>query len=533
MSRVSKLASGVVLLYATSAQAIELPNWNIANICASENTVGQCELFESQAKRAILGGWGLLPDDYRNTCLGEVKEPYVSYRSLSQCLELQVLHGRELRTIDTAATRTATPPAMGSSSPDGATPSATNDSDKIETLEQYIKRRESWGKGKESSLPSKTVQLAAGAPIPPDIATRAAPPADTTSPIAHPAEDRAPLQINEVPQSVIEENLAALLAQRESWGGAPASSMSTATVGSLKEYLAERDSWGKGPSEGQSQGANEPSPQQTAETSQADINKALADLLAERESWGTEPSSKVATASESEKATPEGEAEPDTLAGYLARRESWGTGAPAKVVKAPLAEGAVSPLPTTTAPKQASDGSEQSVIVHAAEPTPPPQMSEVPRAEIDKELSELLAKRESWGTAPSADGQQVAARSPEAAQCETELRNAIGKGTILFGSNSAVLDASSFATLDELSERAKNCRNASIHVEGHTDNQGSESSNQKLSEQRAMAVLNYLVKAGVDASRIEAIGFGESRPLVPNSTPENRTKNRRIEFSVR
>lgn len=531
MLKVSKLVSGVVLLYATSAQAIELPNWNIATICASENTAGQCQLFESQAKRAVLGGWGLLPDDYRNACLGEVKEPYASYRSLSQCLELQVLHGRDLRTIHTAATGTAPPSAIGSSSSETSTPTISDDGDKIETLEQYIKRRESWGKGKESSLTSKDVRLAAGASIPLKPTTTAAPQADAKPPIVHPAEHRPPLNITEVPQSIIEENLAALLAQRESWSGATASSISTAAVGSLAEYLAERDSWGKGPAEeaAQPQSANE---QQTADTSQTDINKALTNLLAERESWGTEPSSKTAVAPESEPASAE-EAEPDTLTAYLARRDSWGPGSPAKPVKAPLAAGAVSPLPTTATASPASDSGEQSVIVHAAEETPATQMTEVPRAEVDRALSELLSERESWGTAPRSVGQQVAARSSEAANCETELRDAIGKGTILFRTNSAVLDAASFSTLDELSQRARNCRDASIHVEGHTDDQGSESTNQKLSEQRAMAVLNYLVKAGVDSSRIEAIGFGESRPLVPNSSSENRSKNRRIEFSVR
>lgn len=536
MSRVSKLASGVVLLYATSAQAVELPNWNIATICASENAAGQCQLFEFQAKHAILGGWGLLPDDYRNACLGEVKEPYVSYRSLSQCLELQVLHGRELRTIDTAATGTTVPSAIGSSSSETSTPATSGDADKIETLEQYIKRRESWGKGRESSLTPKNVRLAAGASIPLKSATTAAPAADATPPIVHPAEERPPLKITEVPQSIIEENLAALLAQRESWSGATASPISTATVGSLADYLAERDSWGKGPAEKAAQplNANEPKLQQTAEVSQADISKALTDLLAERESWGTEPSPKVAATPKSELASAE-EAEPDTLAGYLARRASWGPGNPVKPVKAPLAAGAVSPLPATATAtaSPASDSSEQSVLVHAAEKTPPAQMTEIPRADVDKALSELLSERESWGTAPGSAGQQVAARSAEADACETELRNTVGKGTILFRTNSAILDAESFSTLDELSQRAKNCRNTTIHVEGHTDDRGSESTNQKLSEQRAMAVLNYLVKGGVVSSRIEAIGFGESRPLVPNSSPENRAKNRRIEFSVR
>src|SRR5690606_15914055 len=117
--------------------------------------------------------------------------------------------------------------------------------------------------------------------------------------------------------------------------------------------------------------------------------------------------------------------------------------------------------------------------------------------------------------------------------CEDDLREAAGKGTILFELGSAVLDSKSYPTLDELSKLAKGCQNVSIYVEGHTDNIGPDNLNQALSEQRAMAVLNYLVEGGVDSSRIKAVGYGKSRPLVPNTTAENRAKNRRIEFSVR
>lgn len=69
-----------------------------------------------------------------------------------------------------------------------------------------------------------------------------------------------------------------------------------------------------------------------------------------------------------------------------------------------------------------------------------------------------------------------------------------------------------------------------VTVEGHTDNIGSESYNQKLSEQRAMTVKNYLVSKGVDAGRITTVGKGESDPIADNKTAEGRAYNRRIEF---
>ncbi len=67
-------------------------------------------------------------------------------------------------------------------------------------------------------------------------------------------------------------------------------------------------------------------------------------------------------------------------------------------------------------------------------------------------------------------------------------------------------------------------------VEGHTDDVGSEGFNQNLSEARAQAAVDYLIAAGVDAQRVVAIGYGESRPIGDNSTEEGRAINRRIEF---
>ncbi len=72
-----------------------------------------------------------------------------------------------------------------------------------------------------------------------------------------------------------------------------------------------------------------------------------------------------------------------------------------------------------------------------------------------------------------------------------------------------------------------------VEIQGHTDNVGSNEYNQKLSEQRAQAVVNYLVQQmGVDPSRLIAKGYGESKPKVSNATPEGRAQNRRVEFVV-
>lgn len=71
-----------------------------------------------------------------------------------------------------------------------------------------------------------------------------------------------------------------------------------------------------------------------------------------------------------------------------------------------------------------------------------------------------------------------------------------------------------------------------IQIQGHTDNRGGEQHNQDLSQRRAESVRDWLVRAGVDASRLEARGFGQTEPLVPNITAANRARNRRVQFVI-
>lgn len=69
-----------------------------------------------------------------------------------------------------------------------------------------------------------------------------------------------------------------------------------------------------------------------------------------------------------------------------------------------------------------------------------------------------------------------------------------------------------------------------IEIAGHTDSEGSDTYNQKLSEGRAAAVVNYLASQGVDINRMSAVGYGETRPIDTNTTEEGRAQNRRVEF---
>lgn len=100
-----------------------------------------------------------------------------------------------------------------------------------------------------------------------------------------------------------------------------------------------------------------------------------------------------------------------------------------------------------------------------------------------------------------------------------------------FEFNKAVILDSSFVYLDELADVLKKT-NWNLKLSGYTDNVGSESSNLKLSQNRANSVKNYLVNKGIDPNKIEAVGYGEINPIAPNDTPENRAKNRRVEFLI-
>ena len=93
--------------------------------------------------------------------------------------------------------------------------------------------------------------------------------------------------------------------------------------------------------------------------------------------------------------------------------------------------------------------------------------------------------------------------------------------------------ADSAGLLDRLVETALRCPNANIEIAGHTDADGEEAANQALSEKRAQAVTDYLVKAGLPANRFTPIGYGSTQPVAGNDTDEGKAQNRRIDFVVR
>ncbi|MEZ4237238.1 MAG: OmpA family protein [Myxococcota bacterium] len=104
---------------------------------------------------------------------------------------------------------------------------------------------------------------------------------------------------------------------------------------------------------------------------------------------------------------------------------------------------------------------------------------------------------------------------------------------IFFDYNNAVIQKISYELLDEVARVINDTpRIKKIQIEGHTDSDGSDAYNLKLSQSRAEAVVEYLVKAGVSGSRLVAKGFGESLPIDSNDTARGKAKNRRVEFTI-
>ena len=103
---------------------------------------------------------------------------------------------------------------------------------------------------------------------------------------------------------------------------------------------------------------------------------------------------------------------------------------------------------------------------------------------------------------------------------------------IYFEFDKAYLRPESKTTLDNIAGQLKKNPRIKLEIRGHTDNIGEIAYNQKLSEKRADAVMEYFIKSGISPERLRSAGFGSSKPVASNGTEEGRSKNRRTEFLI-
>lgn len=113
-----------------------------------------------------------------------------------------------------------------------------------------------------------------------------------------------------------------------------------------------------------------------------------------------------------------------------------------------------------------------------------------------------------------------------------EELNKTGKAILYinFDSGKSTIKNESMPVVEQIIEMMNQAPDIQISVEGHTDSDGSNESNLKLSQARAKAVVDAIVKGGIDKSRLSSAGFGEEKPIAENSTEEGKAQNRRVEL---
>lgn len=155
--------------------------------------------------------------------------------------------------------------------------------------------------------------------------------------------------------------------------------------------------------------------------------------------------------------------------------------------------------------------------------------AEAERKQAEQQLAEAQAAREA-SLAADERARKLTAQLEEMKAKQTERGIVLTLGDVLFDSGRADMKAGALRTLEQLAAFLKENPERDVVIEGHTDSVGSVEFNQALSERRALTVKDALVERGIAASRVTAVGFGPTKPLVGNDTPAGRQQNRRVEI---
>lgn len=137
-----------------------------------------------------------------------------------------------------------------------------------------------------------------------------------------------------------------------------------------------------------------------------------------------------------------------------------------------------------------------------------------------------------------AEGTELVTNGPKLEQfvrdvfCGAAVKQKLVLRGVNFDFDKAIIRRDGKPVLDEAIQTLNEQPNVRISVEGHTDSVGTDAYNQRLSERRAQAVVDYLAAGGIARSRMSARGFGESNPVASNATEDGRAQNRRVELGV-
>ncbi len=135
---------------------------------------------------------------------------------------------------------------------------------------------------------------------------------------------------------------------------------------------------------------------------------------------------------------------------------------------------------------------------------------------------------------PGETGTPSAISSASSADLELQLRLATiaAVSPVIFQPRSVDISAESQSTIDQVVQLLNENPDLRVEVGGHTDSSGEPEINEVLAQDRADAVMAALITAGIEERRLTAVGYGDSRPVVSNDTPDGRARNRRIEFLI-
>lgn len=137
--------------------------------------------------------------------------------------------------------------------------------------------------------------------------------------------------------------------------------------------------------------------------------------------------------------------------------------------------------------------------------------------QMDKQEAELRQQMAGTGVQVQRQGDTIRLQAPE---------------NITFDTGRADVKPQFQPVLSRLSQSIQQYPDTIVQIEGHTDSTGSASFNQTLSENRADSVRSYMAQRGVESNRLIAVGYGASRPVADNSTPQGRAQNRRVEVLI-
>jgi outer membrane protein OmpA-like peptidoglycan-associated protein len=149
------------------------------------------------------------------------------------------------------------------------------------------------------------------------------------------------------------------------------------------------------------------------------------------------------------------------------------------------------------------------------------------RALRDKEAA-LLQREQAL-----AQAEELRHELEELQALKTERGMVMTLGDVLFSTGKTELLPGAMNTIEKLAAFLQEYPQKTVLIEGHTDNVGAEAYNLDLSERRALSVKEALIQVGVDGSRIDTLGLGESSPITDNATTAGRLKNRRVEIVIR